>query len=399
MYQIMRVLADIINTPTVTSIATLRTRATAASYDSSLLNLLDDTNSYIYRTNDPTNVVSHISGAPGNKIFYLTLQFSVFDNTSTKYYTRFYNATSGATNQCLSYPAHTALSSGTITSSAMPVTTADNVTTQTGTVMAVAGTYSSNYYITDTTYTGVYTFWFYINNNGCVIAVNTNNNNLAGWPASYSSSTLWSGPFLISQYTRDDYTNGEFTNNFTYPVMYPTSRGIGLGFGSTGVELQDALYFVNPLYTAVAAGLAPFSVLRLVYNPSATDTASPTVYTGQTVGLTFDGVSAADRSLSYESYVTTANAISYRRLMNISSVGYKITNATMATPVFGHHDLGWEMSYYGCWGGSASQLLGVYVFNGDYSPGDEYTIGSVTYMIWPVYSGYTGRIGLAIPKA
>lgn len=396
---IMRVLADIINTPSVTSIAALRTRATAASYDSSLLQYLDDANSYIYRTNDPTNVVAHISGSPSTYIYYLTLQFSVFDNTSTKYYTQFYSTgtTSGTAARINTYLAATAISGGTINSSAMPVTTAPSAT-QTGTILTPSGTSSGSMGINSTTYTGIYTFWFYINNNGCVMAINTNNNNLAGWPAAYNDGTLWCGPYISSQYTRDDYTNGEFTNNFTYPVMYSNDRGTGQGFGMVSVEFQNALYFVNPLY-ATSSGYPPFSVLRLVYNPSATDTASPSVYTNQRVGFTIDGFSASNRSLAYENYTTTSNSSIYRRLVDISNTGYKIPNATLATPVFGQHDIGWEMSYYGCWGGSMSQLLGVYLFNGDYSPGDEYTIGGITYMIWPLFMGYTGRLGLAIPKA
>lgn len=394
-HQIMRVIADIIATSSVTSIATLRTRATAANYDSSLLSLLDDANSYIYRTDNPSNVVSHISGAPGNKIFYLTLQFSIFDNTSSKVYIQFYNNASGV-RSC--YQNAGTASNASIYSSQMPVTTTDATTAQTGTVLSMTGTTQSGGTVLDATYTGLYTFWFYINNNGCVMAINTNNNNLAGWPASYSSGTLWSGPFLYSQYTRDDYTNGEFANNFTYPLMLPADRGIGVGFG-TGGDFTNTVFYQNALTVTANTNRAPFQVFRLVYNPSATDTASPTVYTTQGVALTIDGFSNQNRNVAYENYVTTANANIYRRLVDNANIGYKIPNSIMATPVFGQHDIGWELSYYGCWGGSASQLLGVYLFNGDYSPGDEYTIGSVTYMIWPLWNGYTGRLGLAIPKA
>jgi hypothetical protein len=58
---VFRTIVDIVNTPSVTSIAALRTRATAAGYHSSLLLSLDDSNSEIIRTVSPTRVRAHTS--------------------------------------------------------------------------------------------------------------------------------------------------------------------------------------------------------------------------------------------------------------------------------------------------------------------------------------------------
>ena len=57
---VFRTVVDIINTPSVTSIASLRTRETAASYHANLLTGLDDSNSEIIRTVSPTGVQAHV---------------------------------------------------------------------------------------------------------------------------------------------------------------------------------------------------------------------------------------------------------------------------------------------------------------------------------------------------
>jgi hypothetical protein len=58
----------------------------------------------------------------------------------------------------------------------------------------------------------------------------------------------------------------------------------------------------------------------------------------------------------------------------------------------------WRCSFYGNTGGNTSAQTGVFLFNGDYFPGDEFTNGGITYKIWPVWAGYSDRIGLAVPK-
>ena len=58
----------------------------------------------------------------------------------------------------------------------------------------------------------------------------------------------------------------------------------------------------------------------------------------------------------------------------------------------------WSCNYYGNSGGNVTSQGLFYIFNGDYSPGDEFTYNGITYAIWPSYQGYTNRLGLAIPK-
>ena len=61
--------------------------------------------------------------------------------------------------------------------------------------------------------------------------------------------------------------------------------------------------------------------------------------------------------------------------------------------------IGWENFTRGCHGGNVSEQAGIYVFNGDYQPGDVFALGGKVYMIWPLYGlGYASRIGISVPK-
>ena len=58
----------------------------------------------------------------------------------------------------------------------------------------------------------------------------------------------------------------------------------------------------------------------------------------------------------------------------------------------------WNKTSYNAYGGNLSARGGFYIYNGEYFPGDEFTYGGKTYIIWPAYQGYSDRVGLAIPK-
>jgi hypothetical protein len=44
-----------------------------------------------------------------------------------------------------------------------------------------------------------------------------------------------------------------------------------------------------------------------------------------------------------------------------------------------------------------SEKSGYYLFNGDYFPGDQFTYGGKTYVIFSTYVGYVDRVGIAVP--
>jgi hypothetical protein len=401
-YQVFRAVNEIINNSGITSVATLQSTATAGTWDATLTSSLDAANSEIIRTTGLSNTKSHISGIPSTKIYTWTIEHSVFDNTSRKFYTQFTNPTA-STLQVL-HQMGTTISGGTITSSMMTPQTADSTATLTGTALTLGGTTTGAASTLNAVGSGgddVFTFWMYITDTTMLWAINNNAAAPVGWPGTYSAATALAGPFIMSQYTRDDYWNTDAgSSTVFYPVALFNYRTTGIGFGITNVDITTtgATVASSPMYATADATACALRVLNMIDTSPSVATTAPTVLTNQRVCLTIDGISQGQRALGFDNSVTTNNTLSFRVLLNTANAGYKIPDATLTTAVFGHHDIGWEMSLYCAFGGSMSQKGGFYLFNGDYTPGDEYVVGGTTYSIWPLYMGNTSRLGLSIPK-
>lgn len=392
-FQLWRVIADIVATPTVTSIATLQTRATDASYNSSLLQYLDAANSEIIRTTDTTGVTSHISANTGTSEFEFTLQFPVYDTAGTYYYTQIFNTS--ANNAYTYYNVGTALTGGTISSSQIPVTAADATNSYVGTQLTVGGTTDGNTSYYNDNANGCYTLWVYITPY-CLMWYANNYSSTIGWS---SSNSQRNGPFVIGQYTRYDYFNSQ--SNGIYPVMYsiPDRGSTGNRGGLLYTDFYNASF--NPAYTTTtAAGMAPFRILNtLTAQPSSSATTWSTS-TKVAVCHTLNGVSTGYKGPLSSSVVSTNLTASYNAITS-STVGAKYPNSTLTTPVYVQFPIGWELQTIGAFGGNFSDKTGVYLFNGDYALGDEYVVGSTTYSIWTVSaisSALTIRIALGVPK-
>jgi hypothetical protein len=401
-YQVFRAVNEIINTSGITSISTLQSTATSGSWDATLLSGLDAANSEIIRTTGLSYTKSHYYGTNSTKIYNFTIEHSVYDNTSRKFYTQFSNATA-STLQVL-HQMGTTISGGAINSTMMAPSVADSSAVATGTVLTVGGTTTGAAVQLNGTGTGaddLYTFWMYITDTTMIWAINNNAAAPVGWPGTYSAATALAGPFIMSQYTRDDYWNTDSGSATTfYPVALFNYRTVGIGFGISGVDITSATATTasSPMYPTADASACALRVLNMIDTSPSVATTAPTVLTNQRVCLTVDGISQGQRALATESNVTTAATFSSRILLNTLNAGYKIPDATLTTAVFGHHDIGWEMSLYCAFGGSMSQKGGFYLFNGDYTPGDEYAVSTTTYSIWPIYAGSSTRLGLSIPK-
>jgi hypothetical protein len=387
-YQVFRAVNEIINNTGITSVATLQSVATAGTWDSTLLGSLDAANSEIIRTTGVTNTKSHYYGTNSTKLYTWTIEHSVYDNTSRKFYTQFTNATA-STLQVL-HQMGTTISGGNMASTQMAPSVLDSNATGAAVTLHAAGTGGDD----------LYTFWMYITDTTMIWAINNNAAAPVGWPGTYSAATALAGPFIMSQYTRDDYWNTDSgASTVFYPVALFNYRTAGIGFGITNVDITTTTTtYSSPMYPTADATACAFRVLNMIDTSPSVATTAPTVLTNQRVCTTIDGLSQGQRALGADNNVTTAGTMSYRQLLNTANAGYKIPDATLTTAVFGHHDIGWEMSLYCAFGGSMSQKGGFYLFNGDYTPGDEYAVGGTTYSIWPLYMGSSTRLGLSIPK-
>jgi len=389
---IFRVVADIINNPGVTSVSALQTRATAAPYDATLLAGFDATNSEIIRTVDTTNVKAHyaITGTVTSGAHKFTLEFGSYDNINTKYYVQ-YSGTSAT-----AFTIGNSLTGGTMSSSQLSTTVAEtSATTPATTSLTVGNAFSNGGAATASGtagYSNVRTFWAYITNTTMIWGTTNATSAASGWPSAYNDTAKFSGPHIISQYTRYDYHNTD--SNGIIPVLYSNPRTAGLGFG----QRTDYNTAWNPEYTTDQFAL-PFRVYNLISALPQVGTAWPIVYNPY-VQHVVNG-----RNSNYVGWntaltlgaVTNAAAASYGSGI-ASTSAYRYPTADLTGNGFALLPLQWEATYKGNFGGNASDQGGFYIFNGDYVPGDTFVMNNKLWMVWPVSYGYADRIGLAIPK-
>ena len=162
-YQVFRTVNEIINNSGITSVATLQSTATSGTWDATLTSSLDAANSEIIRTTGLSYTKSHYAGTNSTKLYTFTIEHSVFDATSRKFYSQFTNATA-STLQVL-YQMGTTISGGTITSTMMAPSLADSSAVATGTALTLGGTTSGAAVTLNAVGSGgddVFTFWMYI---------------------------------------------------------------------------------------------------------------------------------------------------------------------------------------------------------------------------------------------
>jgi hypothetical protein len=111
-----------------------------------------------------------------------------------------------------------------------------------------------------------------------------------------------------------------------------------------------------------------------------------------------NGLSSSDYSRSNWCPGTATNPVlpSYAGSYS-NQTNYRYPSDDLLSTGFGLMPFGWEATTYGNYGGNASDQNGVYIFNGEYTPGDTFVYNSKTYMIWPMYSGNSNRVGFAVP--
>jgi hypothetical protein len=390
----LRILADIINTSSVTSVSALQSRFTAASYAATLTANFDANNSTIIRTVDPANTISHISApnalsAGGIRFI---LEQPVYDAPSSKIYTSI--ASPGGSSTDGYFDIGTLITGGTISSAGLALTAAENSAGTLGTVLTLGGNNYGNVtpgLTAGNGFTNIRTFWAYITDKCFFWAVTNTNSYNVGWGTSYSNSTIQGGPFFQTQYTRFDHHN--LDSNGIYPVLWTNQRNAGIGYGTNNdlTNVQN-LFYTNNSYTV------PLRVHSIVSALPQVATAWPRIY-NQPVHMTMNGRTSGNYGLQTAQTAGTAtNAAlpSYSgSYSNVTSNRYP--SADLLSTGFGLMPFGWEATPLGNYGGNASDQCGVYIFNGEYTPGDTFVYNSKTYMIWPMYQGNGQRVGFAVP--
>lgn len=214
-----------------------------------------------------------------------------------------------------------------------------------------------------------------------------------GFGNTYSDSTKFIGPFIFSQYTRFDYTN---TNaNTIAPLMFTNmSRGNGVGFGGA---TSDWTSVENTQYNTTSNAIA-FRVFNLINSYPTTTASFPVVsqpYVNWGIGSRYSDY--AGLTANATGSTTTLGSALYGPVI-FTTTSTRFPSADLKSQTYGMLPVSWRNLYYYNAGGDASAKGGWYLFNGDYYPGDEFTYGGKTYKILPTWTGYSQRVGIAIPK-
>ena len=197
----------------------------------------------------------------------------------------------------------------------------------------------------------------------------------------------------MGQYYRYDYfnTNG----NGVIPYLISNDKGSnGYGFGQTSDwDNAHSLTYGKQANPACP----PFQVYNLVSALPQVGTSWPLI-TNQQVNWSVAG--RYDDAYALTGSGTNSNTARSNSAANpvlFTTVSTRYPTANLASTAYAILPFLWRCSYYGNTGGNMSARTGVYLFNGDYFPGDQFTVNGITYIIWPTWAGYAQRIGLAIP--
>lgn len=394
----LRLLTEIVNDPLITNTATLQSRS--STWDASLIGSIDFDNSEIIRTEDPTNV--KMKYTKGNTVWSQNhtwiAEFDVYDNPGEKWYVQSENSSTNITTA--NFAVGTDISDSALMSAAdISPTIADSIAyTGTGTTrLKTANTTDNNYSNTANPpiQTNIRTMWAYVTNECLVLSYTLGSSTNNGMPSVFTSSpnsATNAGPYFFGHYERWDYWNK--ASNGIVPVLYSNIwRGVGQGLAD-----GDWYNTTNTMYITPGHATGAFRVFGTIDALPAVKNSWPvekfrnvncgvglrnTAY-GSLTQLTYGAVAtAADRSIG-PVLTTIAN--------------YRFISEDLKSTSFAMLPITWGHSYYQNMGGSFTARTDVYIFNGEYFPGDEYTFNNKTYIIWPFYNGFVGRLGIAIPK-
>ncbi len=397
-HECFRMLNAIINDPTITSATILQSKF--PGYASDITALFDTSRSTVIRTSDLTTTKSHYyrEGASGvnRQNFRFTLEFQVPD-TSTKTYMQYNTYGTTQSGPAASLEVFNTLSGGTMASSQMANNILSTTTIAYGTKLTPAG----NVY---TTITGqkigdaasgaqdIRTFWAYITDKSFVWCTTLFDDTNTGFGNTFSNSSRFAGPWINSMYSRYDYWNKDSNGIIPFYYTNPSAHGSGYGTVTDISAIENAQYSSN---TYAGPSARVFNIIDAL--PKVT-TSFPIVthpYVNTRLGL---------RSNYYAPHFTTtlgavgsAVSLSYSKSVTIVA-NERYPNADLNAATFANIPIGWDNWYQGCHGGNVSEESGVYLFNGDYQPGDTFSVGGKVYMIWPLWHwGFSSRLGLSVP--
>jgi hypothetical protein len=397
---LFRTLAYIINTPSITSAATLSTAlSNTGIFAADIGSGFDAANSEIIRTVGLTTTTAHISKLAFANCINFTLEQSVYDAPSTKYY---YQVISTSANAAPNTFIGNSITGGTMSSSQLAQTQAASTATAGGTALTLVN--SSNDGYPQQAISSVSTWralHVYITDKCFLWGVSiTGGPTGIGWSGTYNGSGNSSVAGLgCYQYTRLDHWNTDA--NGIIPVAATRMSGTYSGIFSNSTN-YFAITNISPSASEVAGRYYNFLKVFNIINFNYSNTSgSFTREFNRQVCHGLGGIRNTEaKALTAAQQITTQREAGNSVAKGISNTaGERVSNASATGMAFALLPLTWTASSYGCWGGgNISEQSGFYIFNGDYAPGDTLTFNAKTYILWPINVGTTSRLAIAVPK-
>lgn len=457
---VFRTIVDIINTPSVTSVAALRTRATAANYNAALLLNLDDSNSEIIRTVDPTRVRAHAYKPSTATHYKITFRFPVHDAGAT-----FTGSISGTTLTV------SAVDSGVVSIGqeivSAGVTAGTRITGHLTGVRGSTGTYtvSASQTVSSQSMTTERPYYLqFYNTANSTVSVDFNiGDSITGGTMASSQLPVTTGENVAASEGTDLILGNGYSLTPTVMATLNTAPAVGIrtfwmyitdkgmmwcttqstsysnGWGPTynnallqagpwmfgqytrfdhfntddngvipvmftvpratgrGYGAQTDYTTVNQPNLSTHATI-PFKIYNIIEAEPQVGTSWPTTYFPN-VAYTINGQSNGYRTLTSRPASDATTAVSTQIGKAITtSTAERYPSANLQTTGFSLSPIGWEYLWKGNHGGNMSDQTGFYIFNGDYQPGDTFGLNGKVWMVWPVFHGYADRIGIAVPK-
>lgn len=336
--------------------------------------------SQIIRTNNPTNVqMNRFQDTSGTVQHAITFRFQSYDAPTQKYFYQIYNS-SNATN-------YTILCGESVS----PVWPGTTISSGSGTTNRM--TLSNNMIQVSSATQSYYDYHFHLTDKGIIwFTQGQFLNSLTGFPGTFSNIANNMGPYMCGQYTRYDLFN-TVANNMI-PVM--ATRITSSGNNVMGISGRHFNTYSNPNATSPEVG---FSVLTALNMSMTTNT----VAVARTIN---QGVHFGVGCRTSDAYAVALTAINNTTNSGVATYGKAITTTAYERfPLadnsgYGHAFLPifWSLSSFMSAGGNVTDQTGIYIYNGDYYPGDEVTYNNKTYVIWPLWDGFSNRIGIAVPE-
>ena len=391
-------------------------------------NKLDAANSEIINTTTGIMPLLYYYSAGANSS--LTFKFKVYDSSTKFSYTQLSltGFNHSITTSTSTWTAHTYS-----TSSAPTLDAANSTAVQ---------TWSSSASNANSCY------WAYISPTTFSWAANTTSQTRQGWNTAYSGWTNTSqiGPYFSTQYTRLDIWNNDtngivptcWTNgyNATYRPWYGISFAKDIGWGNTiagytfnprSTETSNTTFSVmntvdatpntTGIWTLTNGGLKvgfgtnirnfqdQCSLANSTSNVSGTTAYTWSITTRVTFSKVYNAESGNFRSAFYGYQgisLYSKDSIEWGAVTSTDTRYVRWLNTSNITGSYSLQPMVWNRADFNNIGGLISDKSGIYLFNGDYIAGDEFTATvsgvSTVYSIWPLADGWNNRIGLAVPK-